>query len=47
MQANQKENLYASISAYLKDLGTNVKPKSVKLKDYKVSESLLMKENQL
>ena len=45
MQANQKENLYASIYAYLKDSKAHAKLESVKLKDCKVSEGLLMRKN--
>ena len=42
MQANQKENLYTSICAYLKDSEVHAKPKSIKLKDCRVNKSLLM-----
>ena len=47
MQANQKEDLYIGICAYLKDSEAHARPKGVKLKDYRVSKSLLIKENQL
>lgn len=48
IQANQKENLYASIHAYLEDAGAHAKPEGVKLKDCMVSkDDLLMRENQL
>ena len=47
MQANQKENLYASIHAYLEDFKASAKPDSVKLKGCKGSKGLLMRENQL
>ena len=47
MQANQKENLYTSICAYLKDLGVHAKPEGVKLKDCRVNKNLLMQKDQL
>ena len=47
MQANQKENLYASIHAYLKDSEVHANLESIKLKNCRVSKSLLMQENQL
>ena len=47
MQANQKEDLYASICAYLKDSKAYAKPESIKLEGCTVNKSLVMKENQL
>ena len=46
MQANQKENSYASIHAYLKDYAMHAKPKTLKLRGCRVNKSLLMKKNQ-
>lgn len=39
--------MYASIYAYLEDFKVHAKPKSIKLKDCKVSKGLLIRENQL
>ena len=47
MNANQKDDWYISICTYLKDLTMHAKTKSVKIRGYKVSESLLLKKNQL
>lgn len=44
-KANQKDNLYISIHAHLKDPTKHAKPNSIKLKDCKVSEGLLIKRN--
>lgn len=45
IKANQKDNLCTNIHAYLKNLKMHVKPEDLRLKDYKMSKDLLIKEN--
>ena len=45
--ANQRDDFYTSICAHLGDPAKHAKSKGIKLKGYRVSKSLLMKENQL
>ena len=47
MNANQKDGWYTSICAHLKNPTTHAKPEDIKIKGYRMSKGLLMKENQL
>ena len=47
INANQKDNLFTNICAYLKDPTMHAKSEDVKLKGCRVSKDLLIKENQL
>lgn len=47
MNANQKDNLFTNICAYLKDPTMHAKSEGIKLKGCRVSKGLLIKENQL
>lgn len=47
MNANRKDDWYASIRAYLGNPTMHAKPEDVKIRGCRMSKGLLMKENQL